>query len=34
MVIVSGPGKLLSSDLADMTNIQEHNDGYKYLAFL
>ena len=33
MVIVSAPGKLLSSDLADMTNIKEHNEGYKYLAF-
>lgn len=34
MVIVTRPGLLLSSDLADMTNIKQHNEGYCYLLFL
>ena len=33
IVIINAPGKLLSSDLADMSNIKDYNEGYRYLAF-
>ena len=33
MVIVWGPGNLLSSDLADFSNLKDYNEGYRYLVF-
>ena len=33
MVIVNAPGKLLSSDLADFSNLKDDNNGYRYLVF-
>ena len=31
MVIVRAPGILLSSDLADFSNLKDHNNGFRYL---
>ena len=31
MVIVRAPGVLLSSDLADFSNLKDHNNGFRYL---
>ena len=33
IVFVHGPGHLLSSDLADVSNIAHYNEGYNFLAF-
>ena len=33
MVIVRGPDSLLSSDLADFSNLKDYNEGYRYLVF-
>ena len=34
IVLVHSPGKLLSSDLADLSNLKYYNDGHCYLLFL